>query len=711
MNQIIEDLKDYYQGDDEKLQKIEKICMSEKAEMELIRFQNKEIQQNRNTIARLGNQLFGHIEFLHRLYSDQNTQSLFLISQNSGETFLKEYTRDLIKEQASRSSEILFHIAKKPESPFLSINNVFDCYSKPDDRTQMIFKLFDESEITNLELRSLLAQESLIVDLLLRNQNKNKENDLHYRRKIEKEVKKNIEKDFEEQKQKLVESIEADLTKRIQTEAMKKAEETLKPRLASELGKMTRRIRSKVIKALCPDLDSSIITDLDQEVDENLAMKRIRNEIKSIMEERSRRDLEKELKPRIEYEIKNDPEFIEEIRKKNRKELKKEIWNQAVNELTPEITQSLRSKLRMEIIEEIKPKIQNDLRKEMSNELEHIKERQRMEIIEKEFPKMKKDLKSQIKLKVEKKLTKIIENRLRESLSQEIRESLEPKLRVEIRRQISDEIRSSVIDHLREQITNEIENNTKKSLESQYKEHYSRILQKEIDKHTKSMNDERNTIINGIIDCIAHEDIYSPYYNRIYPVIKQHSMKYCNGEIKEKIRKIKTKLYNNMRSSITKMFEARFPSVFSGISEFESILDILADYFVQFDYKTRFSVDSYKSVSTALGISIEKLNEMNQNDIINQLCKELIDIRELFGFKNTCLAEQLCDVQQQLIHFDELHRQTRALLTRQARMISDAREDSSWIKWSKSIYTKLYGNEYIGSEDKIREKIYEAICK
>ena len=142
-----------------------------------------------SSIYRLCDQLYGHVEFLERLFnsfktnSDPSgtsceTQSLFLISQCSGNTFLRQSTRDIILEQASRTTELISTMITDPLSPLFGFGKTFGTDYDPSLRTsslkEILSKNYDalhhekSSEISNEELRATLLQEAYIVEMLIR---------------------------------------------------------------------------------------------------------------------------------------------------------------------------------------------------------------------------------------------------------------------------------------------------------------------------------------------------------------------------------------------------------------------------------------------------------------------------------------------------------------------------------------------------------------
>lgn len=127
--------------------------------------------------GRLLSALQGHVEFLTRLAESPELQSLFLISTSSGQTFLSETTRQLLSEQAARTSEFIYKEMKKGQnhnqyfSDCFNVSNILDLEKqvdiRPEERLEMIKKLLSSDHNWNAdELKQLLIQEVLISSVL-----------------------------------------------------------------------------------------------------------------------------------------------------------------------------------------------------------------------------------------------------------------------------------------------------------------------------------------------------------------------------------------------------------------------------------------------------------------------------------------------------------------------------------------------------------------
>lgn len=130
-----------------------------------------------NAIPRLCAQLRGHVDFLTRLASSPKLQSLFLISDHTGSIFLPETARQLLLEQAARTSQLIsehpqilndqYYKRTSTINTSLSIGNQSRNVD-PNERLKNIQTLLSEDIKDPTELSSLLLQEILISSALQR---------------------------------------------------------------------------------------------------------------------------------------------------------------------------------------------------------------------------------------------------------------------------------------------------------------------------------------------------------------------------------------------------------------------------------------------------------------------------------------------------------------------------------------------------------------
>lgn len=120
-------------------------------------------------VDRLCAQLHGHVSFLLRLAKSPELQSLFLVSQQSGASFLPETAVKLALEQAASTSQFLDSVlARRGGSPIPSIDEQLGPRVSGARRLRDIRRFLDGGSMGAGELRELLWQELVINDLLRR---------------------------------------------------------------------------------------------------------------------------------------------------------------------------------------------------------------------------------------------------------------------------------------------------------------------------------------------------------------------------------------------------------------------------------------------------------------------------------------------------------------------------------------------------------------
>ena len=124
----------------------------------------------RASVQRVAAQLRGHVNFLTRLAESPELQSLFLVSEYSGETFLSETTKRLMEEQAAKTSAFLAGLGNgtKATRGFSDISCVLDPSIDYNRREREISNFVDGGEATQDELGAMLLQEVLITSVLRR---------------------------------------------------------------------------------------------------------------------------------------------------------------------------------------------------------------------------------------------------------------------------------------------------------------------------------------------------------------------------------------------------------------------------------------------------------------------------------------------------------------------------------------------------------------
>ena len=129
------------------------------------------LQSNaRSAVGRVAAQLKGHVNFLTRLAESPDLQSLFLVSEYSGETFLSETTKRLISEQAAKTSSFLANLGQsgKATRGFSEISCILDPTIDYNRREKDISAFLNSGEASQEELSAMLLQEVLITSVLRR---------------------------------------------------------------------------------------------------------------------------------------------------------------------------------------------------------------------------------------------------------------------------------------------------------------------------------------------------------------------------------------------------------------------------------------------------------------------------------------------------------------------------------------------------------------
>ena len=130
----------------------------------------KETNSEQNeAIARLRKQLLGHVEFLTRLVNSPKSLNFFLISNESGKTFLDKATRDLIVEQSQRTSELIYMLTQGTQqfndsNP--TISEILGHEINLNDRSRTLSKYLSSQKVKKQMLGDMLLQETVITSIL-----------------------------------------------------------------------------------------------------------------------------------------------------------------------------------------------------------------------------------------------------------------------------------------------------------------------------------------------------------------------------------------------------------------------------------------------------------------------------------------------------------------------------------------------------------------
>ena len=338
-------------------------------------FQNFFQQDSTSSISRLCKQLQGHVNFLIRLAEAPELQSLFLISQNSGNIFLSETVRHLLLEQASRTTEFLTSYSENQYDDIQSIipqieeqlGTTFDAKKRLDD----ICEFIQTGNVKGAELNTMLWQEFVIVDVL--------------RRFIEKLIQKN---------EQLLKSKSSINSAKMEQELRKKIKHELK-------AKLTTKIEARLRATLRSEIEAEIRDELTQQIEDQLYPKVEREltpQIEKKLTEKVRKDVKSELRPKIESEVRQTLKPI------IREELIDEVKDEVKDEITPILTKQIKKSLKSEIEDKLRPQLTEEIRLQL-----------RDEVID--------DVKSEVTSELKPKLTKKIESELRPKIEEELEEA------------------------------------------------------------------------------------------------------------------------------------------------------------------------------------------------------------------------------------------------------------------------------------------------
>lgn len=441
-----------------------------------LRYLYKFYKQSDITISRLCSQLNGHIELLYRLVENPETISLFLISRRTGKVFLEEATKSIMREQASRTSEMISTLVNEVDSPLYTLNNLLRAEYNSEKRTEQLSKLISDETLTMDELKYLCTQESFMVQVLLD----------YYRVNSKKpssqstsEIKAALEYEYEEQLRlrglELKSSVGLDLdlnasfNRNYTYEDIMKIEEKIRTdyeiRLMEEKKRIKERLESdyravqqsrsppdqtdpmlmrKLREKITNEIRSDVIEDLRRDLEDELTIKLrplIKKDVKKEYEDKIRRKVETEMKQALFEEVKNN--YERELRIKVRNDLEDEIRNNIITDVRANEINKIKSELRRGIESEVR-----DDNKRYLADYKRTLDKQMEETINQRIPIIEQDVRCRIESETVDKLTakirieerKKIRNEIYESVAEEAREDIEERLRDEIEREMRNKL-------------------------------------------------------------------------------------------------------------------------------------------------------------------------------------------------------------------------------------------------------------------------------
>ncbi|EAY23462.1 phage head-tail adaptor, putative family protein [Trichomonas vaginalis G3] len=436
-----------------KLKEIQSITDKQIQQDELMKYLYDLNLQGDASIYRLCYQINGHIEFLLRLSKGQDPHSLFLISQQSGRTFLKQGTRGFLAEQAAKSTELISTLISQPNTPLYSISRLFDQGFDPEMRTRVLCQLANDENVSISELKVLLIQEAYIVQQLLQSRSQPNE---QLRISIENELELKYQSKIAQLQQKISElsnqyslnntsNLREILEDNIRAEyELKLTEEREKIRLQLQAEYKPVRTNTSPVDTSDSKLIRELKTQITNEI-RNQVIDDVRKDVWLEAEFHFRPIIKKELEQKLRERIKDELEF--QIREKLSVEIEQNLRRQITLEVRQSETEKIRQELTKTLTEEIssklKQKIQNDMNYQLQLQLNDNEIRIRREIEQ----------------KIRETLTKEYNERMNDKIEHEIKPALQTQLTVtlqrEIRQKLSQQIRDSVIEDVRIQIEEE----------------------------------------------------------------------------------------------------------------------------------------------------------------------------------------------------------------------------------------------------------------
>ena len=129
---------------------------------------NEELARQQESINRLRKQLQGHAEFLTRLVQAPEYQNFFLISNQTGKTFLDTATKNLILEQARRTTELIYSLQQEGSysDSLATIDDILGHKVDLNQRTRILSKYLSRNNCSLEDIQDMLLQETVITSFL-----------------------------------------------------------------------------------------------------------------------------------------------------------------------------------------------------------------------------------------------------------------------------------------------------------------------------------------------------------------------------------------------------------------------------------------------------------------------------------------------------------------------------------------------------------------
>lgn len=381
------------------------------------------------SVERLCAQLQGHVNFLVRLASTPDLQTMFLISQTSGATFLPETARRLVLEQAARTTQFIEDLpTSSKQQIIIDINQQLGFELDATMRQDKIKKFIENGNLQEPELSTMLYQEIIIVDIL--------------RRWIESQPK--VKKIDEEE-----------LRRQIKSEI---EHETIDSITVNEYALVRQQVEEEMYDTIYKEVNKDIGAKYK---------KKLSQKLKEMHEQ-----MEKELSQQIEARIREEYEQkykIDEAKysKSQEKKMYQKIRNQVHSEVEEDFELNVKPQMRQELTKELRKELAPQIRQEVYEQVyEQAKEEVRDEV--------KGDVKSQLIKKLKPQIREEVEKELKYNIEQQLSKSLTVKLTSQIR----EELTPVIIEEVKEKLTPQLESKIKQKFTQKYKNLKKKLVMK-----------------------------------------------------------------------------------------------------------------------------------------------------------------------------------------------------------------------------------------
>jgi hypothetical protein len=592
--------------------------------------------------ARVCQQLRGHVQFLSHLAESPELLSLFLVSQRDGGTMVPITAKNLMLEQAHRTTLFL---AEAPENGaaqvVATIEEQLGIGFDPADREKNLRRFLEDKITDSRELTELLYQELVICDALQRFSAKLRGGavgvDIDSVRRPHKDG-------VGSGKERPSGRIEAQIRARTENELR----ESIRAELREELE------RKQAVRA---QTDAGIVSEIRAQTERELRSQlreEITAELLPQLSKRLRKDITAELTPQIRREVESTilADVQGKIRQETIQETRAQLRKEVIETLTPQITQDVRGKLEPQIREEVRSEIEERIRRDTRKQLTSV-------------------IKAEVEAELKPKLTALV--------TSELTPKIEKEARVRLTQSIRNELQTELEGRLRDQLTQElrpvIENEQKRKLVPVLTRQIQSKLQPRLEeKLRKEISAQEKTAAANEIET-ARESLRAQ--------LEQEMTRQFERRLEKERLQLESEVRENVRESLRlELLSERAPITAGGPNESEF-------------------VDLFGLICRANGDPSPEFSWPHLREEGRQLAGDVIQLREAFAFPTGPLVRFFSELQFENSHLGQLHTQTRSLLVRQAHMITELRkhaQSSAWAMWAKHVYALING-EHLKSDE------------